>query len=56
FMTSIWGTQGQLGELLALANKHQLKHSVEAIPLANAQEAHERLIAGTVAGRIALVP
>jgi propanol-preferring alcohol dehydrogenase len=56
FMTSIWGTQGQLGELLALANKHELKHSVEAIPLANAQEAHERLIAGTVAGRIALVP
>ena len=56
FMTSIWGTQGQLGELLDLANKHQLKHSVEAISLANAQEAHERLIAGTVAGRIALVP
>ena len=56
FMTSIWGTQGQLGELLALANKHELKHSVEAIPLANAQQAHERLTAGTVAGRIALVP
>jgi propanol-preferring alcohol dehydrogenase len=56
FMTSIWGTQTQLGELLALANKHELKHSVEALPLANAQEAHERLIAGTVAGRIALVP
>lgn len=56
FMTSIWGTQGQLGELLALANKYELKHSVEAIPLARAQEAHERLIAGTVAGRIALVP
>lgn len=56
FMTSIWGTQGQLGELLALANKHELKHSVEAISLANAQQAHDRLIAGTVAGRIALVP
>ena len=56
FMTSIWGTQTQLGELLALANKHELKHSVEAISLANAQQAHERLIAGTVAGRIALVP
>ena len=56
FMTSIWGTQTQLGELLALANKHELKHSVEAMPLANAQQAHERLIAGTVAGRIALVP
>ena len=56
FMTSIWGTQGQLVELLDLANKNQLKHSVESIPLANAQQAHERLIAGTVAGRIALVP
>ena len=56
FMTSIWGTQTQLGELLALANKHELKHSVETLPLANAQQAHERLIAGTVAGRIALVP
>jgi alcohol dehydrogenase, propanol-preferring len=56
FMTSIWGTQTQLGELLSLANKHELKHSVETLPLANAQQAHERLIAGTVAGRIALVP
>lgn len=56
FMTSIWGTQTQLGELLALANKHELKHSVEEIPLADAQQAHDRLIAGTVAGRIALVP
>lgn len=56
FMTSIWGTQGQLVELLDLANKNVLKHSVEIISLANAQEAHERLIAGTVAGRIALVP
>jgi alcohol dehydrogenase, propanol-preferring len=45
-----------LGELLTLANKHELKHSVETLPLANAQQAHERLIAGTVAGRIALVP
>jgi propanol-preferring alcohol dehydrogenase len=56
FMTSIWGTQGQLVDLLELANKNELKHSVEAISLANAQQAHERLIAGTVAGRIALVP
>lgn len=56
FMTSIWGTQGQLVELLDLANKNELKHSVEAISLASAQQAHERLIAGTVAGRIALVP
>lgn len=56
FMTSIWGTQGQLVELLDLANKNELTHSVESLPLANAQQAHERLIAGTVAGRIALVP
>ena len=56
FMTSIWGSQTQLGELLALANKHELRHSVETLPLANAQQAHERLIAGTVAGRIALLP
>lgn len=56
FMSSIWGTQGQLGELLKLANKNELKHSVESMKLSEAQSAHERLIAGTVAGRLALVP
>ena len=56
FMTSVWGSQKQLGELLALANKHELHHSVEAVALQNAQDAHTRLNAGQIAGRVALVP
>ncbi len=56
FMTSIWGTRGQLAELVAHVSAHPVANPVESMPLAQAQQAHDRLAAGDVAGRIVLVP
>jgi propanol-preferring alcohol dehydrogenase len=56
FTTSVWGTRAQLGELLALATKEPLHYTVEPVPLVDAQQAHDRLRAGEVAGRLVLVP
>ena len=56
FMSSVWGTLPELGELIAFAHRHPLQYTVEPMPLAQAQEAHRRLRAGEVAGRVVLVP
>jgi len=55
-MSSIWGTVAELHELLAFAARHTIETTVEVLPLADAQLAHERLRAGAVAGRLVLVP
>jgi alcohol dehydrogenase, propanol-preferring len=55
-MTSIWGTNQQLAELLALARREPLRYTVETLPLIEAQTAHDRLRAGDVVGRFVLVP
>ena len=55
-MSSIWGTVPELGELLAFAQRHPLQYTVEALPLDRAEEAHQRLRTGDVAGRLVLVP
>jgi alcohol dehydrogenase, propanol-preferring len=54
--TSIWGSLGQLHDLVELAGRNTLAHAVEVLPLAQAQQAHDRLRAGDVAGRVVLVP
>lgn len=56
FMTSVWGTLTQLGELVALAQQHALNSPVEVLPLESAQEALNRLAAGDVDGRLVLDP
>lgn len=56
FMTSVWGTRAQLGELVALARQHPLHSPIEKVSLAEAQRAHDRLAAGDVQGRFVLVP
>ena len=56
FMTSVWGTRDQLGELVNLAHKHPLASPVEVLPLDSAQQALDRLASGDVAGRIVLDP
>jgi len=56
FLTSVWGTRAQLGELVALAQRHPLHSPIEQVALADAQRAHERLAAGDVEGRFVLVP
>jgi alcohol dehydrogenase, propanol-preferring len=55
-MSSIWGTNAQLGELLQLARRETLRYNVEAMPLDAAQQAHDRLRAGSVIGRVVLTP
>jgi alcohol dehydrogenase, propanol-preferring len=56
FMSSIWGTNAELGELLQLAQRESIAGTVEVLPLEQAQLAHDRLRAGDVAGRFVLVP
>lgn len=56
FMTSVWGTRAQLGELVALAQSHTLASPVEVLALDSAQHALDRLAAGDVAGRLVLDP
>jgi propanol-preferring alcohol dehydrogenase len=56
WMTSIWGSNVQLGELLDLARREQLQYIVEPLPLSEANQAHDRLRRGDVDGRLVLVP
>lgn len=56
FMSSIWGTVSELGELIDFAHRHPIQYTVEAVPLDQAEAAHQRLRAGDVAGRLVLVP
>ncbi len=55
-MTSVWGSLGDFGDLVALAQKGQIRHVVERLPLEQAQTAHDRLRKGDVQGRFVLVP
>ena len=57
FMSSIWGSRSQLGELIELAHREpSVVAPVESVPLAEAQLAHDRLRAGDVQGRLVLTP
>ena len=54
--TIAWGAVDELGEVVRRARRGQTRWTVERMPLAQAAEAHRRLRAGEVAGRIVLVP
>ncbi|MEM7324444.1 MAG: alcohol dehydrogenase catalytic domain-containing protein [Actinomycetota bacterium] len=55
FVASVWGSRAQMDELLDLARREPaLVRPVEVLPLARAEEAHQRLRAGDVASRIVL--
>jgi len=56
FMTSVWGSLDDFGDLIALAGKEEIRNVVEVLPLEQAQVAHDRLRAGDVTGRFVLVP
>jgi len=57
FMSSFWGSRGQMDELLDLARREpSIVAPVETLPLAEAQIAHDRLRAGDVKGRLVLTP
>ncbi len=55
-MTSVWGSLGDFKDLVALAQKEQIRNVVERVPLEQAQTAHDRLRKGDVQGRFVLVP
>jgi propanol-preferring alcohol dehydrogenase len=56
FTTSVWGSLSDFADLIALANKEEIRHVVEVLPLEQAQVAHDRLRQGDVNGRFVLVP
>lgn len=55
-LSSIWGSLDDLAELVDLAQREPLEYTIETMRLEQAQEAHDRLRAGTVEGRLVLVP
>ena len=55
FVASVWGSRAQLDELLDLARREpEVVAPVEVLPMASAEEAHQRLRAGDVRGRLVL--
>lgn len=54
--TVAWGSHRDLRDVVRLAEDGRLRWDVEAVPLADAGSAHARLRAGTVDGRLVLVP
>ena len=55
FMNSVWGSRAQLDELLSLAGREpSIIQPVETLPLERGAEAHERVRAGDVRGRLVL--
>jgi propanol-preferring alcohol dehydrogenase len=54
--TTAWGSLDDLRAVVRLARRGRLSWGVERMPLERAQEAHDRLAAGKVAGRLVLVP
>ena len=54
--TTAWGSVADLRAVVRLARRGRLRWDVERMPLDRAQEAHDRLAAGNVAGRLVLVP
>ena len=56
FTTVAWGTRSDLRDVVRLASRGRLHWNVDPMPLSAANEAHARLRAGTVTGRIVLVP
>lgn len=54
FMSSLWGGRHELDELLDLARNESILQPTETMPLAEAQQAHDRLKKGDLQGRIVL--
>jgi propanol-preferring alcohol dehydrogenase len=56
FLSSIWGSRDELGELIELAQREQLEYTIDAMPLESAQEAHDLVRSRRAPGRIVLTP
>jgi propanol-preferring alcohol dehydrogenase len=56
FLSSIWGSRDELGELIELAQRERLEYTIDAMTLEQAQEAHDLIRSGRARGRIVLTP
>ncbi|MBV9166420.1 MAG: alcohol dehydrogenase catalytic domain-containing protein [Solirubrobacterales bacterium] len=56
FMSSIWGSRDELGELIEFAQREGLEYTIDPMPLERAQEAHDLIRSGRARGRIVLTP
>lgn len=56
FSTTAWGSLADLRTVVELASRDAIEWSVETVPLPDAQHALDRLAAGSVAGRLVVVP
>lgn len=54
--TVAWGSPDDLRQVVRLARRNRMRWTTEAVPLGDAAAAHDRLRAGTVEGRLVLVP
>ena len=56
-MSSFWGPRTEMDDLLALVRREpSIIRPVEALPLADAQAAHDRLRRGQFTSRLVLLP
>jgi propanol-preferring alcohol dehydrogenase len=53
---SLWGSRDELGDVIRIAARGDLQWQTETMPLDDVDEAHRRLRAGEVTGRLVLVP
>ena len=54
--TTYWGSIPELIEVIALAERGQIRAEIEPVPLSVGADAYRRLAAGEVDGRIVVVP
>ncbi len=54
--TTYWGSIPELIEVIALAERGQIKAEIEPVPLSAGADAYRRLAAGEVDGRVVIVP
>jgi propanol-preferring alcohol dehydrogenase len=54
--TTAWGSLADLRDVVRLARRGRMRWEIEKMPLRRARSAHDRLLAGSVAGRIVLLP
>ena len=54
--TTYWGSIPELIEVIALAERGQIKAEIEPVPLSVGADAYRRLAAGEVDGRVVVVP
>lgn len=56
FLSSIWGSRGELAELIELAQRERLEYTIDVMRLEDAQRAHDLIRSGQARGRIVLTP